>query len=194
MAIIEDCFAGATGVIQLYAMVLCPVQEMKSSDWDRIHGILSAQYREDSSPIPPWLSLDRVSWIDVTDTNNPRLVAVATGNLSLHTNDASGSSSSSDDGSGDLINVGDISMPYFALSKIIDLAVREEDAGKTLTYRCHYDDMDSAIIGALISFHTPIYFCVGDFEISGSGSGTLGKKGQRACSSSINQFPSTTFG
>lgn len=133
------------------------MKEMKSSDWDRIHGILSAQYREDSSPIPPWLSLDRVSWIDVTDTNNPRLVAVATGNLSLHTNDASGSSSSSDDGSGDLINVGDISMPYFALSKIIDLAVREEDAGKTLTYRCHYDDMDSAIIGGIAASHVKVH-------------------------------------
>ena len=127
------------------------IQGMASSDWDFLHAILAAQYREDASFIPPWLSRDRLSWIDITDTNNPRLIAEATGNLSLHTNDASGSSSpDGSDNSGDLINLGDISTPFFALSKIIDLVVKKEDAGKTLTYRCHYNDANSAIIGACV--------------------------------------------
>jgi len=145
----------------LYCSVKFYVGSMKgmaSSDWDFLHAILAAQYREDASFIPPWLSRDRLSWIDITDTNNPRLIAEATGNLSLHTNDASGSSSpDGSDNSGDLINLGDISTPFFALSKIIDLVVKKEDAGKTLTYRCHYNDANSAIIGGIVASHVKVH-------------------------------------
>jgi len=133
------------------------MREMPASDWDRIHDILAAQYRERLNPTPNWLSLHRISWSDITDVNNPLRVTEATGNLSLHTNDVPGTPATPVDASGDLVNVGDISTPYFALSKIVDLVIKEEDEGKTLTYQCYYDDQNTDITGGIPSSHVKVH-------------------------------------
>ena len=100
-------------------------------------------YLPQSADMPPWLSLSQLAWLDVTEPSNPTPVQDVTGNLSLHTDDAfAGSSTASGGGGGgtDLIKVDDIVTPFFELSKIIDVVVKEEDQGKTLTYLCQYEN------------------------------------------------------
>ena len=74
----------------------------------------------------------------------------ATGNLSLHTDHNSGDSGNGGEGGADLINVGDIGTPYFAISKIIDVVIEKKHAGTTRKYYCNYNDEDRSIIGGYI--------------------------------------------
>lgn len=148
--------ASADDVHDLYCSAKLFVGSMKgitSSEWDNINAILAEINRGDSKR-PPWLSLDRLSWIDLTDETNPFRLIDVTGNLTFHTNADPGARAG-----GDLIFVPDIQNSYFEMTSIATIVIKDDHEGRTLHYRCAYNDENAGVGGSIapgyIQVHVP---------------------------------------